>query len=74
MKEMSPSNEIVVNCNDGGKKFSQERPLNGHIETVHEEKNSFKCNVYDATFSQKGNLNCHFESQTLHDLNDFFPS
>ena len=42
------------------------------IETVHEEKNSL--NVYDATFSQKGNLNSHIESQTLHDLNDFFPS
>ena len=47
---------------------------NQYIETVHEEKNSFKCKVYDATFSQKGNLNCHIESQTLHDLNDFFPS
>ena len=42
------------------------------IEKVHEEKNSFKCNVCDATFSQTRNLNCHIESQTLH-LNDFFP-
>ena len=42
------------------------------IETFHEENNSFKFNVCDGTFSQRGNLNCHIESQTLH-LNDFFP-
>ena len=41
------------------------------IETAHEENNSFKCNVCDATFYQKRYLNYQIESQTLQ-LNDFF--
>ena len=61
MKEMSPSNEIVVNCNDGGKEFSQERPLNGHIETVHEEKKPLNCNDCGKAFSQRRSLNGYIE-------------
>ena len=43
--------EIVVNCNEGGKEFYQECPLNGHVETVHEEKKPFNCNDCGKAFS-----------------------
>ena len=61
MKEMSPSNEIVVNCNAGGKEFCQECTLNGHIETVHEEKKPFNCNDCGKAFSQRRSLNGYIE-------------
>ena len=36
-----------------------------HVESVHEGKKSFKCNVRDTPFSEKCNLNGHIES--VHD-------
>ena len=33
-----------------------------HVESVHEGKKSFKCNVRDTPFSEKSNLNGHIES------------
>ena len=36
--------------------------MNGHIESVHEGKKSFKCNVCDTAFSEKSKLNGHIES------------
>jgi predicted nucleic acid binding AN1-type Zn finger protein len=36
--------------------------MNGHIESVHEGKESFKCNVCDTAFSEKNKLNGHIES------------
>ena len=39
--------------------------MNGHIESVHEGKKSFKCNVCDTAFSEKSYLNGHIES--IHD-------
>ena len=36
--------------------------LNKHIESVHDGKKAFKCNICDASFSQKGNLNVHIDS------------
>ena len=63
MKEMSPSNDIIVNCNDGGKELSQERLLNGHIETVHEEKKPFNCNDCGKPFAQRRSLNGYIEFQ-----------
>ena len=39
--------------------------MNGHIESVHEGKKSFKCNVCGTVFSEKSYLNGHIES--VHD-------
>ena len=35
---------------------------NGDIQSVHEGKKPFKCNICDTGFSYKGHLNVHFES------------
>ena len=48
-----------------GAAFSPRSNLNRHIESVHEGKKSFKCNVYDTAFSEKSTLNGHIES--VHD-------
>ena len=53
-----------------GAAFSPRRNLNRHIESVHEGKKSFKCNVCDTAFSEKSNLNGHIES--VHDRKSFF--
>ncbi len=33
-----------------------------YISTVHEEKKEFKCDICDASFTQKRNLNVHIAS------------
>ena len=33
--------------------FLKKENLRGHIESVHEGKKPFKCNAFDASFSQK---------------------
>ena len=38
--------------NDCGKVFSQKHDLKGHIESVHEEKKPFQCDVCGARFSE----------------------
>ena len=45
--------------------FLKKGVMNGHIESVHKGKKSFKCNVCDTAFSEKSNLNGHIES--VHD-------
>ena len=39
--------------------------MNSHIASVHEARNSFKCNMCDKSFSQKGNMYLHVE--TVHE-------
>jgi uncharacterized Zn-finger protein len=39
--------------------------MNGHIESVHEGKKPFKCNICDVTFFQKGDLTKH--GKTVHE-------
>jgi uncharacterized Zn-finger protein len=36
--------------------------LRKHVESVHEGKKPFQCNICVASFSQKGHMNRHFES------------
>ena len=42
--------------------FSYKHILNEHIESVHEGKKSFKCNICYTAFSQKRDLSKHMES------------
>ena len=39
--------------------------INGHIASVHEGKKPFKCNICDASFTQKGEIIGHFA--TVHE-------
>ena len=60
MKEKNPSNVKHVKKN-----FRFKSELNSHIASVHEARNSFKCNMCDKSFSQKGNMYLHVE--TVHE-------
>ena len=33
-----------------------------HVESVHEEKKPYNCDICDYSFSRKGNMNKHVES------------
>ena len=33
--------------------------MKGHIATIHEGKNQFKCNICNGNFGQRGNLKKH---------------
>ena len=39
--------------------------MNIHIEAVHEEKKQLKCDICDAKYAQKSNLNTH---AAVHDV------
>ena len=49
-------------CNECGAAFYWKSNLNRHIESVHEERKSFKCADCGKAFSHKHTLNGHIES------------